>query len=406
MRILTIETSCDESAISLTETNEHDFDGKQFKRISILGDSLNSQAVLHAEFGGVYPNLAKREHGKNLVPLLIYTLAQGGYLTKAVTPSVSKEKLDTVRQILEREQELFAKLLLFFAQYEIPQIDAIAIVSGPGLAPALWVGVNFARALSFAWDKPIIKINHMEGHIYSSLFPEDLQISPELEVELKSVEFPALALLLSGGHTELVEIKEPFSYKKLGQTLDDAVGEAYDKVARLLDLGYPGGPLISKMADEFEKSAKERSEQIKLPRPKMRDDDLNFSFSGLKTAALRLTESLKEQGELEKYKSEIAFEFELAVKDVILHKLKKAFYKNNYKQILFGGGVSANRRLRDELKKFAEQEGVELLLPPLKLTGDNSLMSALVAHNKAQILKEKAFINQDKLQAESTWELD
>ncbi len=406
MRILTIETSCDESAISLTETDERDFDGKQFKKISILGDSLNSQAALHAEFGGVYPNLAKREHSKNLVPLLIFSLSQGGYLSKAPAPSVSKEKLDGVKKILEREKELFAKLMLFFAQYDLPQIDAIAVVSGPGLAPALWVGVNFARALSFAWGKPIIKVNHMEGHIYSSFFPEGLQISPELEVELKSVEFPALALLLSGGHTELVEIKEPFSYKKLGQTLDDALGEAYDKVARLLELGYPGGPLISKMADEFEKSGKERSEQIKLPRPKMHDDDLDFSFSGLKTAVLRLTDALKERGELEKYKAEIAFEFELAVSDVVLHKLKKAFSARSYKQILFGGGVSANRRLRDELKAFAKKEGAELLLPPMKLTGDNSLMSALVAHNKAQILKDKAFVAQENLQAESSWELD
>ncbi len=405
MRILTIETSCDESAISLTETNEKEFDGKQFKKISILGDSLNSQAALHSEFGGVYPTLAKREHRKNLVPLLIYTLTQGGYISKASVPSVSKEKLDKIKQILEREEELFAKLLLFFAQYNAPQIDAIAVVSGPGLAPALWVGVNFARALAFAWNKPIIKVNHMEGHIYSSFFPEDLQISPELEVELKSVEFPALALLLSGGHTELVEIKEPFSYKKLGQTLDDAVGEAYDKVARLLELGYPGGPLISKMADEFEKSGKESSGQVKLPRPKIHDDDLNFSFSGLKTAVLYLTEKLKEKGKLERYKTEIAFEFELAVKDVVLHKLQKAFDARRYKQILFGGGVSANRRLRDELKVFAKKSDAELLLPPMKLTGDNSLMSALVAHSKVQILKEKSLTDQKDLQAESAWEL-
>ncbi len=407
MRILTIETSCDESAISLTESDSSDFDGTQFSKISVLGDTIYSQAALHAEFGGVYPNLAKREHSKNLVPALEFVLSQAQELQRVATPEIEKERLDLIKEILNREQELFARLLMFFAQYSTPQIDAIATVSGPGLAPALWVGVNFARALSVAWDKPVIKINHMEGHIHSSLFPDDLKIEPGADLRLKKIQYPALALLLSGGHTELVEIQEPLRYRKLGQTLDDAVGEAYDKVARLLGLSYPGGPEISRLSDEFEQSGTEKNEKISLPRPKLHDDDLDFSFSGLKTAVLRLVQDLGGAESLsEDIKMQIAYEFEMAVQDVILKKLQRAFEEGNYKTLLFGGGVSANRRLRDELKEFAKQEGTEFLLPPMALTGDNSLMSALVAHNKAQILKEKAFVKQENLQAESSWELD
>ncbi len=407
MKILNIETSCDESAISIVEFKDEYWAGESFKQIDILGDSLNSQAELHAEFGGVYPNLAKREHSKNLVPILTHALLQADMLLRAPKPSVEKEKLDKIKEILQREPELYAKLLIFFAQYEKPPIDAISVVVGPGLAPALWVGVNFARALAFAWNLSAVKANHMEGHFYSAQFKNPLNFEKE-EYLLETIDYPAIALLLSGGHTEIVLANESLKYKKFGETLDDAVGEAYDKVARLLELGYPGGPEISKLSDEFEKSNKEKDERIKLPRPKMRDEDLNFSFSGLKTAVLRLVQDLQKEGNLnDDIKSQIAYEFELAVQDVVLSKLSKAFEQNpSVKTLIFAGGVSANRRLRDALGDFAKEHSLKYLLPTKELTGDNALMSALASANRLQILREKAFSDPDNLQADSSWEID
>ena len=411
MRILNIESTCDETAISITETNGSGWTGTQFSKIKILGDTLNSQAALHAEFGGVYPSLAKREHIKNLVPALEFALAQARMLYR-ISPEqkIAKEKIAELAKILEREKELFARLVLFFAQYGKPNIDAISIVSGPGLAPALWVGVNFARALAKAWDLPILELNHMEGHIYSSFFPDfdvDNAIKNEEEITLNKIQYPALALLLSGGHTEIVYIKEPLNYKKLGQTLDDAVGEAYDKVARLLGLSYPGGPEISRLSDNFEKSGRKKPEDIKLPRPKIQDDDLDFSFSGLKTAVLRLAQKLEEENRLEKEKETVAYEFELAVQDVILSKLKKAVdtLDEPAKSLLFAGGVSANRRLRDTLEEFANENSLSFLRPPLKLSGDNALMSALAAHQRLKVLDSKAYRNLEKIEARSNWAL-
>ena len=407
MKILNIETSCDESAISIVEFKDEYYSGESFKQIDILGDSLNSQAELHAEFGGVYPNLAKREHVKNLVPLLTHALLQSDQLIRAPRPSVSKDKLDTIKEILEREPELYAKLLIFFAQYERPLLDAISVVIGPGLAPALWVGVNFAKALSYAWDLPILKANHMEGHFYSAQFKNPLNFEQE-DYSLETIEYPALAILLSGGHTEIVLSKEPLKYEKLGQTLDDAVGEAYDKVARLLGLGYPGGPEISRLSDEFEKSGEEKDEEIKLPRPKIHDDDLDFSFSGLKTAVLRLVQELQKEGELTgELKSQIAYEFELAVKDVVLNKLQKAIGQNpDVKTLIFAGGVSANRRLRVALENLAKEYSLKYLLPTKELTGDNALMSALASATRLQILKDKAFAKAENVVANSNWEID
>ena len=408
MKILTVETSCDESAISITKAHKEHFHNRQFSKIYIPGDSLNSQAVLHNEFGGVYPNLAKREHIKNLVPLLMHTLLQADMLHRSDKPSVSKEKLDEVKKILEREPELFAKLMIFFAQYKKPDIGALASVSGPGLAPALWVGVNFIKALSVAWELPIIGINHMEGHVFSTSFPVDYKIGQK-ESDLRNMEFPALILLLSGGHTELVSSCQLFQYRKLGQTLDDAVGEAYDKVARLLGLGYPGGPHISRLSEEFEKRNAKSNPKFVLPRPKIKDDDFDFSFSGLKTATLRLVESLGGQAHLtDTDKANIAYEFEMAVCDVVVNKTQKALENGEvvYKSLLFAGGVSANERLRSRLQKLANKHKVKFMLPPMPLTGDNSLMSALAAHTRYANLKDKSYITHESLKADGNWEID
>ena len=411
MKILNIESTCDETAISITETDSVNWAGTQFSKIKILGDTLNSQAALHSEYGGVFPTLAKREHIKNLVPALEFALAQANMIYRSSPEQkISKDKIEEVAKILEREKELFARLILFFAQFGKPNIDAISVVSGPGLAPALWVGVNFARALAVAWDLPILEVNHMEGHIYSAFFPNfdiDKAIKDEEEINLNKIEYPALALLLSGGHTEIVFIKEPLKYEKLGVTLDDAAGEAFDKVARMLGLPYPGGPEISRLAKEYEKKhKKDELPEINLPRPKIKDPDLDFSFSGLKTAVLYLADELKEKGLLsDAVKAKVAFEFENAVTDVVVSKLKRAIAQTDAKSIIFAGGVSANERLRSALKDLAEKEEKSFFVPPLRLTGDNALMSALAAHTRVAILKDKAFTNPENIKARSAWEL-
>ena len=412
MRILNIESTCDETAISITETSEPDLTGTQFSKIKILGDTLNSQAALHSEYGGVFPTLAKREHIKNLVPALEFALAQADMIYRAnPEQKIPKEKIAEVAKILEREKELFARLILFFAQYGKPNINAVSIVSGPGLAPALWVGVNFARALAVAWDLPILEVNHMEGHVYSAFFPNfdiDKAIKNEEKVNLNKIEYPALALLLSGGHTEIVFTKEPLKYEKLGVTLDDAAGEAFDKVARMLDLSYPGGPEISRLAKEYEEKHKDADlPEIKLPRPKIKDSDLHFSFSGLKTAVLYLINDLKEKGLFsDAVKAKIAFEFENAVADVVVSKLQKAIARTDAKSIIFAGGVSANEKLRGALKDLAEKNKKAFFVPPLKLTGDNALMSALAAHTRVKVLGSVAFTDPQKIEARSAWELD
>ncbi|HYC83135.1 MAG TPA: hypothetical protein VEB60_01135, partial [Candidatus Paceibacterota bacterium] len=223
MRILAIETSCDETGISIIDCKG----GLEAPAFSVLAHAISSQIELHAQWGGVVPNLAKREHERNLIPVLKQALEEAG-LEKPGAIALNEEE---IKDCLVREQELASFFLAYIPTIEPPIIDAIAVTAGPGLEPALWTGINFARALSLAWRKPLIPVNHMEGHI----------VSPLLEPEA-SVAFPALALLVSGGHTELVLMREWLDYEVIGQTKDDAVGEAFDKVARMLDLPYPGGP--------------------------------------------------------------------------------------------------------------------------------------------------------------------
>src|SRR3989338_8222098 len=275
VRILGIETSCDETAVCLIEGTG--VFGADFT-FKILGNSLASQAALHAQYGGVFPNLAKREHAKNLVPMLEVTLREAGNLHPHKGESFVLQRTLLCR-ILEREPELHERLPVFLGKYGKPDVDAIAVTHGPGLEPALWVGINFAKALSLIWDVPIVAVDHMEGHILSAMIEERGK-----EFSIFNFQFPVLALLISGGHTELVLSKSWMQYERIGETRDDAAGEAFDKVARLIDLSYPGGPEISRLAKE----AREKNivPDFKFTRPMRHDKGFDFSFSGLKTAVL------------------------------------------------------------------------------------------------------------------------
>ena len=356
MRILGIETSCDETAVCLIEADGAF--GSDF-RFSVLGNALSSQAALHAQYGGVFPNLAKREHAKNLVPMLQKALEEAGLLHVRPTRS----DIGNLSKTLEREPELLEQLTPFLEQHDKPDIDAIAVTYGPGLEPALWVGVNFAKALSNVWNVPIVGVNHMEGHIIMSMMAGE---------RLASFEFPVLALLISGGHTELVLSKEFGRYELIGKTRDDAAGEAFDKVARFLELPYPGGPHISRLAAEAR--AKNLESRVKLPRPMLNEDNLDFSFSGLKTAVLRQVEGKKLS---EEEKKMMAREFEDAVTDVLLAKTLRAVDAYGANTVVVGGGVSANTHIRDELKKRLDEVNAKLLVCPPELATDNALMIAL-----------------------------
>jgi len=354
MRILAIETSCDETAISIVQASG----GLSKPKFEILSNIVLSQVKLHAKYGGVFPNLAKREHSRNLIPVLKEALGRN--------PKNSNEiPSDKIEEILEREPELLEQFLKEIPKLEIPKIDAIAVTQGPGLEPALWVGINFAKALSLVWDKPLIPVNHMEGHIFSVLLNE----------KKPKIKFPALALLVSGGHTELVLVKDWMEYKKIGQTRDDAVGEAFDKVARILKLPYPGGPEISKIAQLGSPNPK-----YKLPRPMINSDDFDFSFSGLKTAVLYMVKNIPKL--TSEIKGGIAREFQQAAIDVLISKTIKAAKKYGVKTVILGGGVSANKELREQMaKEIAEKlPSAEYKIPDIKYTGDNAAMIATAGY--------------------------
>lgn len=370
MRILGIETSCDETAIAILDA-EGDI---QDHRFSILADTLLSQAKLHAEYGGVFPALAKREHAKNLVPLLELALNQAKMNKEISKPDLNINDKTNLEKLLEREPGLCEQLVTFLENHQKPDIDVIAVTHGPGLEPALWVGINFAKALSLAWNVPVIPINHMEGHIVGSLLSE--------EIRLGTVHFPALALLISGGHTELVLIKDWMDYQLLGSTRDDAVGEAFDKVARTLGLTYPGGPEIARLAAKAR--MKNSKSSYTLPRPMINTDDCDFSFSGLKTAVLYQVQEIKNLTERDK--QEFAQEFEDAVVEILLKKTIRAIEENNIETLILGGGVSANTEIRSAFKNlFANEYPQKLLyIPETKLSTDNAVMIAIAGFLRAQ----------------------
>jgi N6-L-threonylcarbamoyladenine synthase len=350
MKILAIETSCDETAIALLEATG-DLQNPAFK---VLGNTLVSQIELHKEYGGVYPMLAKREHIKNLPVVLDATLKKAG-----VDP-------------------------------EAPHIDYIAVTYGPGLAPALWTGITFAEELGAKWGIPVVPINHMEGHIYSPLF------------KAKNIlEFPALALLVSGGHTELVSIQNFGEYHILGKTRDDAVGEAFDKVARLLGLPYPGGPKISALAELHR--LKGLTPTFILPRPMINSKDFDFSFSGLKTSILYTLQNVPEI--TEDIREDMSHSFEDTAIEVLLHKTKKALEGNQYKTLIVAGGVSMNKYLREELRTLIlEFPETTLLIPEPSLTTDNAIMIGIAGF--VEILRNPEALKKEKISANGNLSLE
>ena len=322
----------------------------------VLGYSSNSQIKIHIPYGGVYPALAKREHQKNLPILLEECLKQAN-----LTPYPSPGRRGG--------------------------IDAITVTTGPGLEIALWTGIVFAKELAEKWNIPLIPVNHMEGHIVS------VSGKNKGNFKIKKLTMPTLALLVSGGHTELVLSKKFMEYEIVGETLDDAIGEAFDKVARMLGLPYPGGPEISKLAESV-RGGKKKNQffrgrclrvlaqrclsarqparrprkncfSFSLPRPMLHSKNFDFSFSGLKTAVLYL---IRDLGGIEKIseetKAQIALEFENAAIECLVYKTQKAIEKYKIKTLIVAGGVSANKYLRSEMKKLAKKEKVKLMFPP------------------------------------------
>ena len=362
MKILAIETSCDETAISILNCEK--------ENINILAHKINSQIDIHRPYGGVYPSIARREHALNIIPVLAQSLADAKIATSSL--SLTEKMEEEIKKILERESELAINLINFLKENNKPDIDSIVVTEGPGLEPALWVGISFAKALSFAWDIPVIPVNHMEGHIVSAM----VKYENETLAKIEEIEFPAIALLVSGGHTELIKINSIGNYDVIGRTRDDAVGEAFDKVARLLGFPYPGGPEISKLADEAERF--EKNEDFKLPRPMLNSGDLDFSFSGIKTAVRYMIEKIPNI--TAEIKMQIAKEFEDAVVEVLVSKTKTAIENNNVQTLIVGGGVIANKKLRNALTQALPD--TKVLIPDMKLTTDNATMIGIAGYLK------------------------
>mgnify|MGYP001007657497 CR=1 FL=1 len=369
MLILSIETSCDETAVSFVQA-DGEFPNATYE---ILGNGLWSQVDVHAEYGGVFPALAKREHGRTLVPML-KDAAEGAGILEDHSTDLTEADVKKLHELLEREEGLADTLIEFFKEHSLPKIDLIAVTSGPGLEPALWVGLSFAKALAHVTGTNVIPTNHMEGHILASIYDADR------DDMLSDIGFPAISLLISGGHTELITMSDWGTYKKIGQTRDDAVGEAFDKVARLVGLPYPGGPAISKLAASARKE--ELPEFAKLPRPMLNSGDLDFSFSGLKTA-VRYAVAEKELTDNEK--CAVARDFEDAVTETLVKKASTAVADNSAKTLIVGGGVSANQFIKRAFEEHFLNEFPDctVYFPSPSLATDNSIMIALAGHARA-----------------------
>lgn len=329
MKIVAIETSCDETAVAVIEANG--------ENIAVLSNVVSSQIAVHEQFGGVVPALAAREHVANIGHVYETALKEAG---------MSDPERD---------------------------IDLLAVTRGPGLGPALLVGITFARTLAWRYDKPLVGTDHMDGHIHSNWLPP---IASDTNFKFQVPNYPALNLIVSGGHTDLVLMRDHGDYAIIGETQDDAVGEAFDKVARLLDLPYPGGPKISKLALQGNPDA------YALPRPMLHSGDYNFSYSGLKTAVLYLirdiTNGKRELTEIEK--ANIAASFQEAAIDVLVQKTRRAAVAHNIGTVMLSGGVSANALLRERLVAMCTEIGVRCIIPELVYTGDNAAMIAAAAY--------------------------
>ncbi len=338
MHILGIETSCDETAASIIAVENN--------IVTVKTNIISSQVELHAQWGGVVPNLAAREHTKNIIPVI----------TQALTE----------------------------AQTSKDDIDIIAVTNGPGLIPALLSGVSSAKTLAYTWHKPLMGIHHIEGHIYANWIEHAHDIT-----------FPVLALVVSGGHTQLVHMSDHCTYEIIGQTQDDAVGEAFDKVARILGLGYPGGPEVSKRAASYEKSGDKNP--ITLPRPMIDSGDFHFSFSGIKTAVLycvknfRQNHNLSEQDVLpQDFIDQVSHAFQEAVVEVLVTKTHQAAIQKNSTSIVLAGGVSANTQLRNALHSTTKTlPHTKFFVPSLPYCLDNAVMIATAAYYRYAILDTK-----------------
>ena len=391
MKVLAIETSCDETAIAILNC-EGDEQSASFE---VLSHVLISQIDIHREFGGVFPAVAKREHAKTLVPILSSALEEAEMLHED-SQEISDELQTRISELLAREPDMTEAFMDFITETERPEIDAIAVTYGPGLAPALWVGVNFAQALSVAWNIPIVPVDHMEGHLMialaqvrddSGLHENETRVNENMILEIKDIALPVLALLISGGHTEIDTMDSWLSYKRLGQTRDDAVGEAFDKAARMLGLPYPGGPEISRLAARDREDS--TTNPYTLPRPMIDRPDFDFSFSGLKTAVLYTIknnpETFADMKEDTKATEQLARAFEDAAADVLVSKTMKALEHSQAQTLAIGGGVSANIHIRERIRNAMQEKFsyVELRTPPDGLTGDNAVMIGLTGYYRA-----------------------
>jgi N6-L-threonylcarbamoyladenine synthase len=339
--VLGIETSCDETGVALYDSNR-----------GLLSHALYSQTEMHSEYGGVVPELASRDHIRRVLPLIRQNLAWVGA--------------------------------------DLANLDAIAYTEGPGLAGALLVGASIAAALGFALDIPVLGVHHLEGHLLSPLLSTPAPM------------FPFVALLVSGGHTQLMEVSGLGQYKLLGETVDDAAGEAFDKTAKLLGLGYPGGPALSKCAEEYLDSGKPR--YFQLPRPMLHSGDLNFSFSGLKTAVLTLVHKNEMTTQT---RGAIALAFQDAVVDVLTQKSLAALAKTGHTQLVVAGGVGANRQLRRDLCRRVEELGASVFFPELEFCTDNGAMIAFAGAQRLQ--KMKAAVGDkptDAFTIKARWDLE
>ena len=324
MIILAIETSCDDTGISVVRT--------EGKKISILSNVVSSQVKLHAKYGGVYPSLAKREHLKNLPVVFRKALREAGN----------------------------------------PKVDLVAVTIGHGLEPCLWMGVNFAKELAKKLKLPVVPVNHIEAHILVNFFDRSAKFI-----------FPAMCLVVSGGHTGLMLMKGVGKYRLIGETRDDAAGECFDKTARILGLGYPGGPAIAQQAEQWKIQNPKHKIQIELPRPMMNQKNYDFSFSGLKTAVLYDFKNRSKRIRMSKeYIQEMAFEIQQAAIDVLLKKTVKAAKDFRAKTVILGGGVLANKELRKQFKSEIKKElpKVQLLMPSIGMATDNAAMVGIAAY--------------------------
>ncbi len=367
MNILAIETSCDETAVCVMHA-DGDIGEATF---TVRGNALFSQTEIHKQYGGVFPSMAKREHAQNLGPLLQAALTEAELFNES-PHELTNDQLHLIERLLSREPQLARNLAQLFERIEKPDIDVIAVTTGPGLEPALWVGVNAARTLALIWDIPVIPTNHLEGHIVSSLVKQ----IDDVTFVAKDVEFPILGLIISGGHTEIVHMHDWHNYERIGMTRDDAVGEAYDKVGRMLDLPYPGGVHIARLAEEAR--SEDLDSPFEFPRPMLTNDDLDFSFSGLKTSVMYALKKWKtENGDLtDEVKKQVALSFEEAVRDVLVGKVKRALQNSDAKTLVVGGGVSANKRLREDFTLLMQEQfpDVSLSFSDPKIATDNAIM--------------------------------